>query len=245
MDTEVTVRTRVFHRVGSVAAIGGVVAALVQTVIDPGIPDNPQEAIRQAADSRLLASSRLLDMAAFLLLLVAVAVVTDTFSQKIAKGWARAGLALFTVSAGAGAIATMIVGALTDVGSAWADAPAGLKAGYVATFDAVSSVSGGIFAVAWAALAAFGLAYAGAMLVEGSFPRWLPWMSAGSAVSIVTALALGFGLQLDIAFVVLVLGLLLSYLVIVTFGVRLWRSSRVPRSPADQPELALAVPDTE
>jgi len=131
------------------------------------------------------------------------------------------------------------------VGSAWADAPAGLKAGYVATFDAVSSVSGGIFAVAWAALAAFGLAYAGAMLVEGSFPRWLPWMSAGSAVSIVTALALGFGLQLDIAFVVLVLGLLLSYLVIVTFGVRLWRSSRVPRSPADQPELALAVPDTE
>jgi hypothetical protein len=83
------------------------------------------------------------------------------------------------------------------------------------------------------------------MLVEGSFPRRLPWMSAGSAVSIVTALALGFGLQLDIAFVVLVLGLLLSYLVIVTFGVRLWRSSRVPRSPADQPELALAVPDTE
>jgi len=245
MDTEVTVGNRVFHRVGSVAAIGGVVAALVQTVIDPGIPDNPQEAIRQAADSRLLASSRLLDMAAFLLLLVAVAVVTDTFAQKRAKGWARAGLALFTVSAGAGATATMIVGALADVGSAWADAPAGLKAGYVATFDAVSNVSGGIFAVAWAALAAFGLAYAAAMLVEGSFSRWLPWMSVGSAVSILAALALGLGFGLDIAFVVLVLGLLLSYLVIVTFGVRLWRSSRVPRSPADQPAPALAVPNTE
>jgi hypothetical protein len=245
MDREGTVRNRAFYRVGSVAAIGGVVAALVQTAIDPGMPDDPQEAIRKAAESRLLASSRLLDMAAFLLLLVAVAVVTDTFSQKRARGWARAGLALFAVAAGAGAIATMVAGALTDVASAWADAPAGLKAGYVATFDAVSNVSGGIFAVAWAALAVFGLLYAAAMVLEGTFPRWLPWMSAGSAASAVTALALGTGLQLDIAFVFLVLGLLLSYLVIVTLGVRLWRSSRAPRSPAGAGESSLVASSPE
>jgi hypothetical protein len=244
MDRTGTVRNRAFHRAGSVAAIGGVVAALVQTAIDPGIPDDPREAIRTAAGSRLLASSRLLDMAAFLLLLMAVAVVTGTLSQERARGWARTGLALFAVSAGAGAIATMIVGALPDVAKAWADAPAGLKPGYVATFGALSKVSGGIFAVAWAALAIFGLLYAAAMLAEGTFPRWLPWMSVGSAVSTLTALALGVGFQLDIAFVLLVLGLSLSYVVIVTFGVRLWRSSRAPRSAADRPEPALAVSDT-
>lgn len=239
MDREGTARNRALHRVGSVAAIGGVVAALVQTAIDPGVPDDPQQAIRQVADSHLLASSRLLDLAAFLLLLVAVVVVTDTFSERKARGWARAGLVLFAVSAGAGAIATMIVGALTDVADAWADAPSGLKAGYVATFDALRNVSGGIFAVAWAALAAFGLLYAGAMLLEGTFPRLLAWVSVGSAVSTVTALGLGFGLRLDIAFVLLVLGLLLSYVVLVAFGVRLWRSSRLPRAQADRPESAL------
>ncbi len=244
MDSKGRLRNRAFHRMGSVAAIAGVAAALVQTAIDPGIPDDPREAIRQAADSRLLASSRLLDMAAFLLLLVAVAVVTQTFSRDQARGWARTGLALYTVSAGAGAIATMVVGALPDVARAWADAPTGLKAGYVATFDALNNVSGGIFAVSWAGLAVFGLLYAGAMLLEGTFPRWLAWVSVGSAVSTITALALGLGLRLDIAFVFLVLGLWLSYAVIVTFGVRLWRTSRVPAPPAGRQESALLGSNT-
>ena len=44
----------------------------------------------------------------------------------------------------------------------------------MAAFEAPTKVSGGIFAVAWAALAIFGLLYAGAMLVEGTLPRWLP-----------------------------------------------------------------------
>jgi hypothetical protein len=243
-DSEGSVRNRALRRVGSAAAIAGVIAALVQTAIDPGIPDDPREAIRQAAGGRLLATSRLLDMAAFLLLLTAVAVVTGTFSQERAKGWARAGLTLFAVSAGAGAIATMTVGALPDVAKAWADGPPGLKPGYVAAFDALNNVSGGIFAVSWAALAIFGLLYAAAMRAEGTFARWLPWVSMASAVSALTALAGGTGFQVDIAFAFLVLGLLLSYLVIVTLGLRLWRSSRARRPAASRPRSALPVSDT-
>jgi hypothetical protein len=243
-DSEGSVRYRALRRVGSAAAIGGVAAALVQTAIDPGIPDDPREAIRQAAGSRLLATSRLLDMAAFLLLLTAVAVVTGTFSQERAKSWARAGLTLFAVSAGAGAIATMVVGALPDVAKAWADGPPGRMAGYVAAFDALSNVSGGIFAVSWAALAIFGLLYAAAMRAEGTFPRWLPWVSMASAVFTLTGLALGTGFQLDIAFALLVLGLLLSYLVIVTLGMRLWRSSRTRQPAASPPQSALPAADT-
>jgi hypothetical protein len=239
LDRQAAVRTRSvprsLYRAGSAAAIGGVAAALAQTAIDPGIPDDPREAIAKAAGSRLLASSRLLDMAAFLLLLVAVAVVTGTFSQQRARGWAQAGLTMFGVAAGAGAIATMMVGALPDVAKAWAGGPAGLKAGYVAAFDALSNASGGIFAVAWAALGIFSLLYAAAMLQEGTFPRWLPWLSLGSAIATLAALALGIGFQVDAAFMLLVVGLSLSYIVIVTFGVRLWRSSRAARPTASQP----------
>ena len=225
-ETERTVRDRLYYRVGSVAAVGGVTAALVQTAIDPGVSDNPQEAIRRAAGSHMLASSRLLDMVAFLLLIVGVAAVTGTFAQTSARGWARAGLAMFTLSAGAGAIATMIVGSLNDVASTWSDAPAGLKPAYVAIFDSMSKISGGISAVAWAALAAYGLLYAQAMLLEGTFPRWLSWISRGSAIATLGALGVGSGFQLDFAFVLLVVGIVLSYVVIVAFGVRLWRSSR-------------------
>jgi len=225
-ETQRKARDRVYYRVGSVAAVGGVTAALVQTAIDPGISDHPQDAIRLAAGSHVLAWSRLLDMVAFLLLLVGVAAVTDTFAQTTARGWARAGLAMFTVSAGAGAIATMIVGSLNDVASTWSDAPARLKPGYVAVFDSMSKISGGISAVAWMALAAFGLLYAQGMLLEGTFPRWLPWISIGSAIATLGALAVGSAFQLDFAFVLLVVGIVLSYVVIVAFGVRLWRSSR-------------------
>jgi hypothetical protein len=42
----------------------------------------------------------------------------------------------------------------------------------------------------------------------------------------------------------LVLGLLLSYLVIVTLGVRLWRSALAPQPPADRPDSALAASET-
>src|SRR6266545_8106075 len=129
-------------RTGSIAAVAGVVTTLVQTAIDPSMSDDPAQAIRKAAASNMLAVSRLLDMAAFLLLLVAVAIVTRALSTGRGGGWARIGLAFFTVSAGAGATATMIVGSLADVGDAWATAPAARKGGYVAAYDALDNVSG-------------------------------------------------------------------------------------------------------
>ena len=96
------------------------VAALVQTGIDPSYPDDPSEAVKQASHSHFLTSSRVLDMSAFLLLLVGVLVITRVFSAARGGPWAAVARALFTVSAAAGAIATMIVGSLPDVAHAWA-----------------------------------------------------------------------------------------------------------------------------
>jgi hypothetical protein len=92
---------RILLRTGAVAAVAGVVTALVQTAVDPSMPDDPVQAIRKASESNLLPLSRLLDMAAFLLLLVAVAVITRALIAGPGAAWARIGLAFFTVSAGA------------------------------------------------------------------------------------------------------------------------------------------------
>ena len=223
MKSDTRLHNRTLLRAGSLAAVGGVVVALVSTVIDPGLPDEPEQAILEASKSHLLTFDRLLDAAAFLLLLIAVSVVTQTFSSERARGWARVSLALFIVSAGAGAIATTVVGSLPDVADAWAEAPAALKAGYVASFDALNDASGGIFAVSWVALALFGLVFAQAISCEETYPHWVAWVSAVSGALIAGALILGVAFRVGIAFVLLLLGLALSYVVITAIGVRLWR----------------------
>ncbi len=210
-------------RVGAGTAVVGVTFALVQTAIDPSMPDDPAQAIRKASETNTLAFSRLLDAAAFLLLLVAVAVATRALSAGRGAAWARLGLVFFAVSAGAGAIATMIVGALADVGDAWATAPAVRRPGYVAAYDALDNVSGGVFAVSWAALGVFALLYAVAIAKSRIFPRPLAWVSATSGLANITAVIVGVGLQRDGAFLFLLLGLLLSYVVILSLSVKLWR----------------------
>jgi hypothetical protein len=214
---------RILLRTGAIAAVAGVVAALVQTAIDPSMPDDPAQAIRKASASNMLAVSRLLDMAAFLFLLGAVAVITKALTAGPGVAWARIGLAFFTISAGAGAIATMIVGSLAEVGDSWATAPAAQQPGYVAAYDALDNVSGGIFGVSWAALGVFALLYAVAIAKSQIFPRPLVWISAASGLASITAVVVGVGLQGGGAFLFLLLGLLLSYVVILSLGVKLWR----------------------
>jgi hypothetical protein len=236
---EETTCDRRLLRIGAGTAVAGVVVALVQTAIDPSMPEDPAQAIRKASESNMLAFSRLLDAAAFLLLLVAVAVATRALLAERSAAWARIGLVFFTVSAGAGAIATMIVGALPDVGDAWATAPTTRKPGYVAAYDALDSASGGVFAVSWAALGVFALLYAVAIAKSVIFPRPLAWISAASGLASITAVIVGVGLQGGGAFLFLLLGLLLSYVVILSLGVKLWRLAAPVRTsvPADAAAL--------
>jgi hypothetical protein len=219
-------------RIGAGTAVAGIVAALVQTAIDPSMPDDPAQAVRKASESNMLAFSRLLDAAAFLLLLVAVAVATRALSAGRGAAWARIGLVFFTVSAGAGAIATMIVGALPDVADAWATAPAARKPGYVAVYDALDSVSGGVFAVSWAALGVFALLYAVGIAKSRIFPSPLVWIAAASGLASITAVIVGVGFQGGGAFLFLLLGLLLSYVLILSLGVKLWRLAYLEPSAA-------------
>jgi Domain of unknown function (DUF4386) len=232
---------RTLLRTGAIAAVAGVIAALVSTAIDPSRPDDPTRAIQQASESSMLALSRVLDMAAFLLLLVAVAVATRALSAGTGgAAWARIGLAFFTVSAGAGAIATMIVASFADIGDDWAKAPASQKAGYVAAYDALDNVSGGVFGVSWAALGVFGLLFAVAISRSRMFPRPLAWTSAASGLAGIIAIVVGIGLQGGGAFLFLLVGILLFYVVILSLGAKLWRLGSRARSD-DGPDAPRAV----
>ena len=134
----------------------------------------------------------------------------------------------------------MVAGALADVADAWADAPASLRAGYVATFDVLDDTSGAVFVVAWAALALFGLLYSVAIHAEARFPRWLTPLCAASAATIIAGLAIGFAFQADAAFVLLLLGLLLQHVVILVIGLDLWRLADTPASAQQRPVAAFA-----
>jgi hypothetical protein len=218
-----TAPDRRFLRIGAVSGVLGVVVAIVQSAIDPSYPDDPAKAIGQASLSHFLTFSRVLDLTAFLLLLVGVSAVTTVFQAGRGASWARVARTVFAVSATAGAIATMLVGSLPDVASSWADAPPALQPGYVAAYDALGHVSGGIFSVSWAALGLFGIVFAVAVRRSGEFSNLLAAASATSGVALVCAVVVGVGLQVPIAFVLLILGLLLSYVVIVASGIRVWR----------------------
>jgi hypothetical protein len=223
MNQSEIVRDRALLRTGAASAVLGVVMALVQSGINPMYPDDPTEAIEQLSKSHFLTFSRVLDMTAFLLMLVGVTIITRAFSAGRGATWARISRTLFTVSATAGAIATMVVGSFPDIAQGWVGAAPALKPGYVAVYDALNDVSGGIFAVSWASLGSYGLVYAVAVSRSELFSRKLAWISAASGLSLIGAIVVGIGFQVPVAFVLLLLGLLLSYVVIVVSAIKLWR----------------------
>ncbi len=211
-----------YLRWGAVSGILGVVTALVQAAINPSYADDPAMAIQRASMSHFLTFSRVLDMTAFLLLLVGVTVITSAFTSGPGAAWARVARTLYTVSAAAGAIATMIVGSLPDIADAWAKATPAMKPGYIGAYDALDNASGTVFSVSWAALGGFGIILAVALRSQ-HFSTTMAWISAASGLALIGAIIVGIGFHVPAAFVLLILGLLLSYLVIAALSLKVWR----------------------
>jgi hypothetical protein len=226
-------------RWGAASGVLGVVTALTQAAIDPHYADDPGKAIQQASLSHFLTVSRVLDMTAFLLMLVGVTVILRVFAAGPGAAWARVAGILFTVSAAAGSMATMIVGSLPDIAQSWADATPALKPGYVAVYDSLDHVSGGVFGVSWAALGIFGVVYSVALRRSGLYSKTLAYISAASGVALVGAIVLGIGFQIPVAFVLLVLGLLLSYVVIVASSLKVWRLTRATETEEEPVGVAV------
>ena len=60
-------------------------------------------------------------------------------------------------------------------------------------------------------------------------------ISATSGVALVGAVGIGVGLQVSTAFVLLILGLLLSYVIVVWSSIRIWRLTSTGAHPVDAP----------
>lgn len=229
---------RGFVRVGAVSGVLGVVAALFQTAINPTYSDDPARAIEQASLSHLLTLSRVLDMTAFLLLMVGVCVITTVFRPGRGAEWARVARTVYALSAAGGAIATMVVGSFPDIAESWAEAAPVDQPGYVAAYDALDHVSGGVFAVSWAALGLFGIIFAVALWRSADFSNVTAGISATSGIALVGAVVVGVGFQVSAAFVLLILGLLLSYVIVVWSSVRVWRLT----SPGEHQSAPIVEP---
>jgi thiosulfate reductase cytochrome b subunit len=73
------------------------------------------------------------------------------------------------------------------------------------------------------------------------FSRKLAYLSAASGVALLSAIVLGIGFQVPVAFVLLILGLLLSYVVIVGSSIKVWRltgAAERQEEPAGEPVAA-------
>ena len=84
-------------------------------------------------------------------------------------------------------------------------APA-IQPGYIAAYDALDQVSGGIFSVSWAALGFFGILFAAALWRSDEFSNLLAGISAASGVAMVGAVVIGVVAQVPGAFLLLILG---------------------------------------
>jgi hypothetical protein len=89
-------------------------------------------------------------------------------------------------------------------------------------YDALGEVSGGVFAVSWTSLGVFGIVLSVALLRDDDFPKALTWISAASGAALIGAVVAGVGFQVSAAFALLLLGLLLSYVVLVASSVKIW-----------------------
>jgi hypothetical protein len=207
-------------RTAQVTAVCGVAVEIAQTVFDPALPTDASTALSRLATSRAVGFSRVVDLFGLLLLLIAVAVTTEALRGLPGSSMARVALVMFTVSTAAAAIATMVVAALPDVARSWASAPPSEQPAYRSGYHILIHVSGAVFAVAWASLGAYDLLVAAAVKDNGRFPRALPWISAAAGLAVLAAVPLGVSGS-NVAFVLLLTGLLLFYVALITTTLRL------------------------
>ena len=208
-------------RLGAAAAILGVIAQISAAMVEPGRVGDADEAILKIAGMDPWTGRWLVHLAGILLIVVAMAVVTRTFSAGPAKEWARFGLPLLAI-AGALGVAEVLVGAGTkDLADGWAASTPGANPAYFAAFEAAWSVTVNLDFGAIVTFGLYQLTLAASILSSSVYTRWLGWASAVAGVlaliGIVAELWSPVGTAVD------GVGGLLSFVVLIGLGASMWR----------------------
>jgi uncharacterized membrane protein (DUF2068 family) len=220
-------------RLGAICSIAGSIMLLVGTYLHP-MPDDPNDAVASftvyAAD-RLWVASHLTQLGGIALIVAALLILAHQLEAGNAIAWSR-------IAAG-GAIASLAVAtalqavdgvALKTMVNAWAEAPVSQKEAAFRAAFAVRQIEVGLASTLSAILGVTATIDGVALLVDGTWPKWLGALAIGggapTAVAGVVMAYTGFsGLAMAInmpANLVLV-----AWMFVI--GIRMWARSRQVR----------------
>ena len=210
-------------RIGAVAAVLGVIVQLAAAMLEPARVGDTDKAIRTIAESEAWTVRWLVHLTGIVLIVVAVAVVTRTFSEGPAKEWARVGQPLFVI-AGALGVAEVLVGASTkDLADGWAAATPEANLAYLAAFEGAWNATVNLDFGALLVLGLYTRDARGRDPGGNVYARWLGWTSAVAAplplVGIVLELRSPVGTALGLV------GNVLFFVVLIGLGVAMWRKA--------------------
>ena len=202
-------------RIGGAAAVLGVIVQLAAAMLEPVRDGDTDKAIRTIAESGAWTGRWLVHLTGIVLIVVAVAVVTRTFSEGPAKEWARLGQPLFVI-AGALGVAEVLVGASTKhLADGWAAAAPDANLSYLAAFEGAWNATVNLDFGALFMLALYLATLAAAILAGNVYARWLGWTSAVAAPLLLVGILLelrspvgtALGLVGNVLFFVVLIGL--------------------------------------
>ena len=219
-------------RIGACAAITGVAAELIATVLEPDWGGDPDAAVRVVAGSGLWNTNRLVDLIGVLLTLAALTIAGRMLATAGSE-WAHVAQPFLIVMAALGASAIATGAAMKEMADTWAGAEGDAKASYLATFDALVSTTEVLFFAAFMALGLYLAALAVAILAEAVFAHWIGWAAAVGAVLVTCGNLLS--ILFDAAWFAVLGGFAVFQLVVVALGLSMWH-----RATAPEPELVRA-----
>lgn len=222
---------RYFSKVGSVAAILGLVVYGVSAYLHPWTPPHhTQDAFSDYATESGWALYHLGEFLGILLMAAALLALTWRLRRGVAGVWATLGGVAMVVCAGVYAVFVAVDGvALGIMVDRWAEAGPEQQELLYETAFAVRQIEGGLFSLQWFM---FGIAaglFAGAFFASAESPVRLNWFSGMGWLSIIASIgALSFGIvqahgytDLSMAFQT---GLIPGVIWIVAVGVFLYRN---------------------
>ena len=213
-------------RIGGAAAVLGVIVQLAAAILEPARDGDTDKAIRTIAESGAWTGGWLVHVTGIVLIVVAVAVVTRTFSEGPAKEWARLGQPLFVI-AGALGVAEVLVGASTKhLADGWAAAAPDANLSYLAAFEGAWNATVNLDFGALLMLALYLATLAAAILAGNVYARWLGWTSAVAAPLLLVGILLE--LRSPVGTALGLVGNVLFFVVLIGLGLSMWRRAASP-----------------
>ena len=218
--------TKHLLRIGGAAAVSGVIVQLAAAILEPPRDGDTDKAIRTIAESGTWTGRWLVHVTGIVLIVVAVAVVTRTFSEGLAKEWARVGQPLFVIAGALGVAEVLVGGSTKHLADGWAAAAPDANLSYLAAFEGTWNTTVNLDFGALLMLSLYLATLAAAILAGNVYARWLGWTSAVAAPLLLVGMLLE--LRSPVGTALGLVGNVLFFVVLIGLGRSMWRRASSP-----------------